>query len=717
MSHFFGQLKQITALGCVLMLGTASGQTPQQQATPVPPVQTQPAEPQAPAPNVPGGLNLNNAPLLEVINQLATDLHINYVLDSRVKGGTVTINTYGAIRDVDLRPLLETILRMNGLGMVQAGNMYRILPIGDIARQPLSPSNQIDPTKLPDDERFILNLVFLRYVTSPEMAKILTAFIGEGAQITSYDPANLLIILDNSRNMKRTLEMINLFDNDTLAGQRVKAYTVKNGKPSDISKELETVFKAISLTEKGGSIKFLPIERINTILAIAPNPGVFPKVEEWIEKLDVPAKPTAGDIDNYVYRLKYARAETLGGTLMQLYGYGGGYGMGGGGYGMGGVQGAGGGFGTSNGLGGATGTTGGFGQGGGGGFGNTLAGGNAGGLGGTATTATGVTGGLQGSDQTGQYLGLGGMTTQRYPRIVPNNSDNTIIIQGTPQHWEQIKSLLEKMDIAPRQVQIDAKIYEVDLSGAFSMGVEAFLQARGGTASGISGTQLVGSSNSGAAGALQLTAGMLVGHSRQLLAALNLSETRSKSKVISAPSVIATDSIAASILVGDEVPTIASSAVAAGVQSGGNSLFTNTIQSKSTGVGLQITARVNASGVVTMVINQNVTAPVPTTTSSIDSPSFSQRSVQTQVTVEDGDTIAIGGIIQETSTEATSGIPYLSRLPLIGPAFGNRSTSTKRTELIVFLTPRVIYDTTQAAETMDEVKSKMKNLQKLLKDQ
>src|ERR1700692_2902554 len=97
---------------CALLVAmSASGQQPPQQPAP----QTQPAQP---APTVPGGLNLNGASLLEVINLLAQDLHINYILDSSVKGGTVTINTYGAVRDVDLRPLLETILRMNGLAMV-----------------------------------------------------------------------------------------------------------------------------------------------------------------------------------------------------------------------------------------------------------------------------------------------------------------------------------------------------------------------------------------------------------------------------------------------------------------------------------------------------------------------------------------------------------------------------------------------------------------------
>ncbi len=124
-----------------------------------PATQTQPA---LPPPTVPGGLNLNNASLFEVINLLAQDLHINYILDASVKNGTVTINTYGAVRDLDLRPLLETILRMNGLAMVQVGNIFRIVPAANIARQPVSPISETDGNKLSDDERLVLNLVFLR---------------------------------------------------------------------------------------------------------------------------------------------------------------------------------------------------------------------------------------------------------------------------------------------------------------------------------------------------------------------------------------------------------------------------------------------------------------------------------------------------------------------------------------------------------------------------
>ncbi len=724
------------------MFGQQAPTAPAPAAAPAPapvPAQTQPAQP---PPTVPGGLNLNNASLLEVINLLAQDLHINYILDASVKGGTVTINTYGAVRDVDLRPLLETILRMNGLAMVQVGNMYRIIPAANIGRQPVSPISEADGAKLPDDERVVLNLVFLRYMTSAEMSKVLTPFLGDGAQMTSYDPANLLILLDNSRNMRRTLDLIAMFDSEGFAGQRVRAYTVKNGRPTDMAKELDEVFKAYSFgNEKGGAVRFIALDRINTILSVAPNPGAFAEVDKWIEKLDAPAKIVAGSVDNYVYKLKYARAENVGIVVMQLYGmpvsaamnygaggYGGYSGMGGaggvGGYGAGGY-GAGGygaaGYGGGNYSGGAYGN-GGYGANAYGGYGaNTYGGAGYSTMntapaatgGGVATTATATTAGVAGTatrDQTGTYLVAGSGYGYSGPRIIPNQFDNTLLVQGSPQQWEQIKHLLDQLDIPPRQVLIDAKIYEVDLTGEFSLGVESYLQAK--TTAGS--RQLTGSSNAGNSAQLALSAGTLVGQSRQLLALLSANESRTRAKVLSAPSVVATDSIPASITVGDSVPTLTSQAVAGGIQQAGSSLFTNTISNTSTGIGLNILARVNPSGVVTMVINQNVTAPVPTTTSNIDSPSFSQRNVSTQVTVEDGDTVAIGGIITESTTEASTGIPLLHRLPYIGAAFGSKNNTTQRTELIIFLTPRVIYDTTQMADATEELKEKVKGLRKVI---
>src|SRR5579859_5075280 len=282
-----------------LALATASlilAQAPQQQpapapaapnpAAPAPPPQAAPNAPPAPAPLADAGaFMVPGASLAEMVDILARRLKINYILDPRVKG-TVTIYTYGEVRPVDLMQLLQTILRVNGATMVQVGDLYRIVPIALVPQLPLAPQVNIDPKTLPDDERMILNLIFLKYTTASEIDKLIAPFLGEGAAHSVYEAANLMILQDNSRNMRRTMELISLFDSDTFAGQRVRLFDVNNSRPSDLVKELDSVFKAYSLSEKGSAVRFIPIDRINTIIAVAPNPGIFKEVEDWIKKLD-----------------------------------------------------------------------------------------------------------------------------------------------------------------------------------------------------------------------------------------------------------------------------------------------------------------------------------------------------------------------------------------------------------------------------------------------
>ena len=726
--------------------GPASGQTAAQQPPPASMV-----------------LNLPNASLREVIDMLARRLKINYIIDKRVNG-EVTMQTYGEIKGVDVRSLLETILRINGAAMVQVGDIYRIVPTAEVIRLPINPSR--DAKDLPDDDRMVMNLIFLKYVTVSEVQKLLDQFMGEGAKSIAYDPANLLIILDNARSMRRTMDMLTLFDNDAFANQRVRLFETANGRPTDIVKELEAIFKGISLGEKSNGIKFMPLDRINTIIAVAPNPGIFTDVEKWLGKLDIPVKAPVGAVDNWVYRVKYGEASILSQAVMALYSgdpfmlmmlsqmgmFSSGGGACGGGGGQGGFGGQGGGFG---GQGGGFGGQGGFGGGGygmGGGMGaygggmNPMMMGGMGGMGmmgggyggggygspyGTpygapaqgrnpmSTPGVGVPG-AAGADQTGGYLNPGGTgaPAPRAPRVVPNPFDNSLLIQGTPQEYEQIVRLLRQLDIAPRQVLIEARIYEVTLSGAFSSGVQAFLQRRG-TASGnpsdassASRQFLATATGTGAA----LTAGLLVGRSRELLAFLNVQETQGRSKTIASPSIIATDNCQASITVGTDVPTLTSQAVA-GIQQAGTSLFTNQVQNRSAGVNFSIKPKVLPSGIVTLEINQDVSSPIPPSPGAgIQSPSFSRRNVSTRVTVQDGDTVAIAGIIQEAESSSTAGLPGLHKLPIVGALFGNRSSNKARTELVIFMTPRVIYDTNDIADASEEVRSRLKRLQKIIKE-
>ena len=734
-------------ISMLLWASLALAQAPPQQPAQAPPQQPAQAPP-APAPTPtaqqapaqPAGpiLTLQDASLTEVVAQLAQQLKINIQIDPRVKG-TITLNTYGETKNLDPRNLLDMILRVNGFGMVQEGEIYRVVPLADVVRQPIP--FQVNGRDIPSDDQLMLNLVFLKYVNVEELSKVIQEFTDPNAVIKVYPPANLMFILDSRRNMARLMELVGLFDSDTFAGERVRLYELHNARPSDLVKELENILKSISLDSKNSTVRFLAVDRIGTLIAVAPNTGVFETVETWIKKLDVAVSVTSGVIDTYVYHVRYGNAMCLAMALNQLYmpaggagaggygyggagypgatpyggAYGGGYGGAyGGAYGGGGYGGAGGAFGgggAASGYGSQNSFSSGFGAGGaagacGGGMGGGMGGGygypSFGGYAAQAPAAPVVSpiGAVPaGAAAAAQAASAG--TTQNPPRIVPNPLDNSLLIQADAQQYQGILKLLKELDVAPRQILLEAKIYSVVMSGSFAMGVNYYFQQ-------VSGQQrkpLASLVNN----ATQLSAGMLVGQAKELLAFLSLSDNASNARVISEPSLIATDSIPASINVGAQVPVLTGTIITPG---GGTNTQTQQISSHDTGVTLQVNARVNPSGVVTLIIDQEVSNPTNTTTSSIPTPSFNQQVVQTQITMQDGDTIAIGGLIAENTTSGSSGIPGLNRLPYVGGFFGSKTYSHDRTELILFMTPHVIYDTNDLLEASQELKNRVRKLRK-----
>jgi len=728
-----------------------------------PPPPPQPAPPQTPAAQPPaslpmGAVNLNGVSLSDVVDQLARYLHLNLMVDQKLTG-TVTLNTYGDPKNIDARSLLDQILRVNGFGMTQVGDLYRIVPLTDMPKQPLRPQ-ELTNTNIPDDDQTILNLVFLKYMAVDELMKVLDTFTGEHAILRSYAPANLLFILDSRRNMRRTMELIALFDSDTFANQRVHMFDVKNTRPSDIVKDLENVLKAISLDNKSTTVKFLPIDRINTLIAVAPNPGVFDTIQSWLAKLDVPVKVSAGGaMETHVYRVRYRESYCLAMALSQLYGigsnpgsgtgyptpvpYGGGTPYGGyspyggyGGYGgysgyggaspYGGYGGIGNSYGNPGGYGNMNGFSPGFGGAGscGGGAPGAFGGGGYGAYPGGGSYGAPAFGGYSAqvpanvNGATGQPLGTVAPGTAaaaaaaasaadqpKPPRIVPNPLDNALIIQADAQQYQNILSILKELDTPPRQILLEAKIMEVDLTDQFSSGVSYLLQPR-------SGDRKLGLGLD-TSGIGTLTAGALVSNGRELLAALSLNENAQHVHMISEPSLIATDSIPASINVGTQVPVSTGTTV---IPSGGNTVTSSSISSENTGVTLQVNARVSPSGIVTLYIGQQISGINNSVQTVANTPAFDQQVVQTQITLQDGDTVAIGGTIKDTVTDQVNGIPGLVRIPWLGALFGSKVRNHQRSELIMFMTPHVIWNEDNLIEASDELKARVKLLKKMVKD-
>lgn len=584
--------------------------------------------------------NFRDASLLDVVDILARRLQINYVVDPAVPDGSVTVNTYGALGEADLFPLLETILRMNGAAAVRVGNTVRIVRLDDAPRMPIDARQ--DGADLPEDERLVLNVIRLRHASAAELSEILEPFLGPGGRYAVVDSANALLVLDNSRNMQRTMDLVELFDAEELVDQKMRLFVIENSLATTLASELEEIFQTIPSAARYDAIRFLPLPRIGALLAVSPSEQHMDEAASWIQQLDQSA--VSGGRRNFIYRAQYGEAANLAATVQQLY---------------------------------------------------------------SGTPTVSEAGG--GTDSLASLNTETSMMSEPSLRIVADTINNLVLVQATKQEWEAVRGTLLALDTAPRQVLIDAKIYEVSLTDSLSSGVSAYLRSR---SKDPAVRRLgVGLRPSGVA---NLSIGALVSNTRELAVFLEGSAEEGRTKVISAPSLIATDNIPAEIVVGQTIPTLSSQAVVGGTFSEGSSLFTNTVSNVQTGVRLSVTARVNASGIVTLRIMQEVSTPTGIT-GAIQSPTIDRRNVSTQVTVKDGDTVAIGGIIQETSIFNSSRVPILGRIPVLGRAFGSTEETTSKTELIVLLEPRVIYDQNQIASATAELRSRLESLRRMVR--
>ena len=595
--------------------------------------------------------------LLEFVRNVASELKLNYTLDPDIQG-IVNIHTYGEMKRSELMSVLEIVLQINGAAIAKTGAIYRILPSQNAKQLPLAIRQNSQPLDSPVGRDRVLQIVPMNFVSAADMSELLTPYLSDGGDITFHNDANFLIITDTPSNLGKLLELIRIFDADVFGDKRVRMYSIKNSRATSLSGELEQIFSGYSSGSEQSAIKFIPIARLNSVLVISSGSASFDEVDRWISKLDQAGR--SQEIRNYFLKIQNGDAKDIEDLLLQIYGSR------------------------------------------------------------QQVTFLQPSGSESETAEVGaeELLGGGKQFVQGEIKVVADQVNNALIIQCNPQDFEVIKETVRELDRVPRQVLINVKIYEVVLSDELSMGISAFLQSRNKplVPSPSATTATFSSSASGlAAAGLNIATKALMGNTRELVAFLNAEETRSRSRVLSAPSVIASDNVTATVQVGTQIPLLTSQGVVPG-GTGGGSLFSNTIQNRSTGVILSVKPRINDGGWVTLEVQQEVSSPGPPPAgTTINSPSINMRSVNTQVTVKDGQTIAIGGIISETKGLSKNRVPFLGKIPVVGLLFGNTSKSTTRTELIALITPHVIEDIEKATYVTEELKSTLKELKKVLR--
>lgn len=611
-----------------------------------------PAPGQAPITTMPSGeltLNFVDADLREVIQAILGDtLNANYIVDPAVQG-TVTMQTSRPLPPSALLTTLEDILSLNGATLLQSEGVYKIVP-ADRAVSGGAGASVVQPSGRPTTGTST-TIVPLRYVSVSEMQKILEP-LAPGGAVLNVDPTRNVIVLGGDRSTRANLlDVIEAFDVDWLQGTSFALYPVHSAEAATLAAELEAIFGAEA--EGGGSmVRFVPIERLNAILAISPNREYLRRVGTWVTRLD------AGEEEVqriFVYYVENARAAELAEILGEIF---------------------------------SPGETTGVSR-------PDLAPGL------QPTELTGEGGGEQvRSASTPTAVGSEGVRTgaQGPIRIIADPARNALVILATPRDYRLVQSALRQLDIIPLQVLIEATIAEVRLTNELRYGLEWFFRT---------GNSSFTLNNLGTTAISSVFPGFsYVLSAGSVDVILNALEQVTNVNVISSPSVSVLDNQTASLLVGDQVPILtqqSQSTVA-------NAPIVNSVEYRDTGIELNVTPRVNAGGLVTMEIDQSVSDVVQTDTSTIDSPTIQQRQIQSTVAVQDGETIALGGLIEDSNQEGSSGVPLLSNIPILGFLFGRQTDRAERTELLVFLTPRVIRNQAEARRITDELRFRLRSL-------
>jgi general secretion pathway protein D len=285
-------------------------------------------------------------------------------------------------------------------------------------------------------------------------------------------------------------------------------------------------------------------------------------------------------------------------------------------------------------------------------------------------------------------------------RITSDAGRNALLVESDPATFEEISALVRQLDTPRDQVVIEATIAEVVLNNDMRFGVQWSFDTRDG------GRATLSEANNGAI--VARFPGFSYGFTGNYVqAALNALSSRTNVEIISTPVVVTLDNQEAVLQVGDEVPVVTQSA--ANVTTPGATVI-NTVQYRETGILLRVTPRITSNDFVTLDVTQEASEVATNTTSGIDSPTIQQRRFQSTVSIANGETVALGGLIRATRTRTRSGVPLISQVPVLGAAFSNSNEIVRRTELLVFLTPRIVRSSDDARTVTDDLEHRLRRL-------
>lgn len=617
-------------------------------------------------------LNFEQAPLTEVIHAIMGDiLELDYVVEHPIDG-EVTVRTRTPVPRDQLIGILESLLQANKALMVRdRDGRFFISASGQMSK--LKPSVAASSSGAVG---FSTIVVPLQYISASNMAEILRPVAEEESFVRVDNLRNLLMLAGSRAQLEGWQDIIATFDVDLLKGMSVGIFPIENSSMEDIEAALSSLLGkdgggddgegvAEGAAGIGSMVRIIPVTRLNSIMVVSPRSHYLERIKVWIERLDQ-APDSNVEQRLYVYPVQNTSAGHLADLISTIFADSGG-----------GVSSS------ASKPGVAPGLT------------PERISSTGGDSDSESEASVGNNLGNSGAAETGKTVTVGGV------RVVADEQNNALLIYATGKEYRKIEAALARLDVAATQVIIEASIIEVTLTDSLEYGLEWAFNINLGNGYDSIGKLVDGAAIGPRVPGFSYT---VTDSSGDIRAALNALADENLLNVISSPSVMVLDNQTAEIQVGEQVPVTTGSSVTDG------GVVTNSIQYKDTGVHLSVTPSVNAGGMVTMDVEQSVTDVGAVNPSQEGNRSFLERKITSRVAVRSSESVVLGGLIRENKSDGSSGIPVLHDLPYVGALFGTKAKDNNRTELLVIITPRVVYNDSDLRDVSRQMRSQMQGL-------
>ena len=640
-------------------------------------------------------LNFANAEIEAVARTMATITGRNVVVDPRVRG-QLNLVTERPVTPAGAFQQFLAALRLQGFTVVESAGLYKVVPEADAKLQGGSVSVvQGNAGSAPSGGQIVTQIFKLNFENAANLVPVLRPLISPNNTINVNPGNNSLVITDYADNLQRLARIVAAMD--VANASDVEVIPLRNAVAADLAPLVARLIDGagsgaapVAAGQADTSFKTTLIAepRSNSLILRAANPARVAQVRALVDRLDQPPVPgsSASSGNIHVVYLRNADATKLATTLraaMAAMGTGSG-----GGAASGGVSPP---VAPGGGLGGGLG-------------GGSMLGGSGQSFGNVGLSATASSGGSGGGSSNQPSTG---------GQIQADPTTNSLIITAPEPLYRQLRTVIDKLDGRRAQVLVESLIVEVSASKLAEFGIQwqGVLGKQGdgtigviGTNSGLAGANIIGLTSaiaSGSASNIATAAGRLGGglnlglaprvNGQYYLGALaNFLQNSGDANVLSTPNLMTLDNEEARIVIGNNVPFVTGSYANTG---GGNNLnpFT-TVERKDVGLMLKVRPQISENGTVKMAIYQEVSKIDGNTLSNVNGPTTSKRSIESNVVVDDGAIIVIGGLLEDSYQQGQDKVPVMGDLPLVGSLFRSENRSRTKTNLMVFLRPIVVRD-------------------------